>query len=91
MASDADRKRDELNDDSQDLLKALERLKATESDKRQEPISSPRFHDLAEDIVQQSRDIFSRAYREDRLGDDIPTGDATLDDVEAGAGGRSEP
>ena len=90
MAS-ADRKREELNDDSRDLLKALDRLKATESDKRQEPISSPRFHELAEDIVQQSRDIFSRAYREDRLGDDIPTGDTTLDDVETGARGGSEP
>ena len=91
--SEADRagKREELNDESLDLLEALDRLKATEAQKRHEPVSTPRFHELADDVVRQSRAIFSRAYRQEQLGDDIPTGDTSLDDVASEAAGRREP
>ena len=84
-------KREELNDDSLDLLQALDRLKATEAQKRQEPVSTPRFHELADDIVQQSRAIFSKAYRQEQLGDEIPTGDITLDDVSSKSAAPRDP
>jgi hypothetical protein len=64
-----DEQRDEIAGTSEQLLERLETLKALEAQKRQDPMSSPPFHELATDITQVSREIFSLALHEERAGD----------------------
>jgi hypothetical protein len=68
---------------SNKLLEALRHLKATEERKRGVPISTPTFHELANDVNATSREIFRIAREQDRIGDDIPTGSDTIDDVDS--------
>jgi hypothetical protein len=49
--------------------------------KRQRPISTPAFHELADDITTKSRDVFRMAIAEEQVGDAAPTGDETIDDI----------
>ncbi len=72
----------ELAGQSNKLLDALSHLKATEKRKREVPISTPTFHELANDVNATSREIFRIARDQDRLGDEIPTGTETIDDVD---------
>src|SRR3954454_17025891 len=66
-SKDAQR-RDEVADTSDRLMERLTTLKATEAEKRQDAMSTPRFHELAEEVTQISRDIFSLALDEERVG-----------------------
>ena len=61
--------RGEIADTSDDLLEQLTILKALEVEKRDDPMSSPRFHELATEITEVSREIFSLARHEERAGD----------------------
>jgi len=80
-----DEKRD-LTNRSNKLLEALRHLRATEKQKRDEPISSPRFHELADDAEKTSRRIFSIARQQERLGDEAPRGDETINDIDCREG-----
>lgn len=68
---------------SDEMLEALRELKATEARKRREPISTPMFHMLADDVFAQSRRIFRIAIDEDELGDESERGVETIDDIAA--------
>jgi hypothetical protein len=77
--SDAKR---QLTDRSNRLLDALRGMREVEKRKRAEPISSPKFHALADEVDKVSRDVFRLARDEERLGDEIPRGSDTIDDVD---------
>lgn len=77
--SDAKR---QLTDRSNRLLDALRGMREVEKRKRAEPISSPKFHALADEVDKASRDVFRLARDEERLGDEIPRGSDTIDDVD---------
>ena len=77
----ADRKKSELAGKSDELLDALNRLKDTEQRKRREPISSDRFHELANEVDAISHEVFAIARTQERVGDQIPTSDESIDDV----------
>jgi hypothetical protein len=80
----------ELAGRSNKLLDALRHLKETEERKRKVPISTPAFHELANDVNATSREIFRIARDQDVLGDTIPTGSETIDDVDGdGADGST--
>lgn len=84
-----------LADTSNKLLAALRHLRDTEQRKRQEPISSPAFDELADEVEKTSREIFRLARNQDRLGDESegsladesPRGSETIEDVDR----QSEP
>jgi hypothetical protein len=71
-----------LADLSSRLLEALRHMRDTERRKRQEPISSPRFHKLATEVERMSREVFRLARREERVGDEAPRGAITIDDID---------
>ncbi len=60
-----------IRDDSDELLRKLNEIRALEAEKRTYPMSSPPFHALAERIEDESRDIFRLAAREREHGDDL--------------------
>jgi hypothetical protein len=72
----------ELAGQSNKLLDALRRLKDVEERKREVPISTPSFHELANDVNATSREIFRIARNQDRLGDEVPTGSETIEDID---------
>ncbi len=71
----------ELAGQSNKLLDALRHLKETEERKREVPISTPTFHELANDVNATSREIFRIARDQDELGESIPTGSDSIDDI----------
>jgi hypothetical protein len=62
---------DELKEDSDFLLGQVADLHRLESQKRREPISSPRFHELADAVAAKAREIMYRARRGERAGDGL--------------------
>jgi len=66
-----DEQRDRIADTSDELMERLTILKALESQKRRDPMSTPRFHELANEVTEVSRDIFSLALREEHEGNDL--------------------
>ena len=64
------------------LLDALRHVRDTENRKRHEPISTPKFHELADEVDRASREVFRLARDEERIGDEIPTGTDTIHDVD---------
>jgi hypothetical protein len=81
----ADPKRD-VTRDSNDLLQQVDELRKIESAKRREPISSDRFHQLAEQVTALSRRIMTGAWREEVDGNRTERGDETIDDVSGRSG-----
>jgi len=73
-----------LTNRSNQLLDALRHLRDTEKRKRDEPISTPEFHKLADDVDRTSRRIFSLAREQEQLGDETRTGDETINDIDRG-------
>lgn len=84
----------QLREDSDQLMSSLRELKDLEADKRDEEISTPRFHELAERVEQQARKVFDVATMElahgERTGrptghsiDEIPPTDAEAREQEA--------
>jgi hypothetical protein len=64
------------------LLEALRRMRDTERRKREEPISSPKFHELATEVERTSQEVFRLARHEERVGDEAPRGDTTIEDTD---------
>ncbi len=85
-----DEKKRALADASNKLLAALRHLRDTEQRKRQLPISSPAFDELADEVEKTSREIYNLARNqdrfgdesEDRLADESPGGSETIEDVD---------
>lgn len=82
----SDEKR-QLAKSSNQFLDDVRDLRELEEEKRTEPISTPRFHELAEKIIDKSRAIMNRAILQEDLGDDTETGELSIDDINAGPGG----
>ena len=61
-----------VRDISDELLRALRELKAKEARKREVDISSPEFHERAEDVERQAEYVFRLATRETDRGNDVP-------------------
>ena len=89
MNMDEDAARRGLTDKSNQILKAVEELHAMEEQKRTEPISSPPFHELAQDIREKSREIFRIATVQEDLGDQAERNGETIDDVDEARAHRS--
>ena len=79
-----------LADHSNRLLEALRRMRDTEKRKRQEPISTPKFHKLADEVNRASNEVFRLAREEERLGDESPRGTDSIDDIERRESGGRE-
>jgi Asp-tRNA(Asn)/Glu-tRNA(Gln) amidotransferase C subunit len=72
---------EELADQSERILDAVEELRALETAKRQEQISTPPFHRLAEDETAKSREIFAIAREEQSTGERTPRMPRSIDDI----------
>lgn len=80
-APSQDRRIAHLSRESDKLLTAIHDLHDMESEKRTVDISTPRFHELADRILDTSRDVFRHAGEEADVDDDIATTDVTIDQV----------
>jgi hypothetical protein len=70
--SDADAPhRERLRRDSDELLTAVDDIRRLEREKRAQDMSSPPFHEMAEQIEQRSRDVFRYAADEREAGEDL--------------------
>lgn len=72
----------ELAERSDDMLDELAHLKDAELRKREEPISTPPFHALEEEVSASSRRIFKLGAEEAELGRASTTGDESILDIE---------
>lgn len=63
------------------LISSAEAVKRLEERKRKIPVSTPEFHDLADEVERRARDVFRLADEEETVGDQVPTGPETIDDV----------
>jgi len=71
-----------LTERSDQMLQALSRLRALETQKRLVDISSPEFQALADEVTEVSRRIFEIAAQQDKLGAEAaPTGES-IEDIE---------
>ena len=71
----------QVRDDSDALLEALDTLKRMEKAKREEDISTPGFHRLANEVQDQARRVFGLALEESVDGDRAPTTDVSTNEV----------
>ena len=78
-----DQNKTKLAQTSDELLEAVRRLKDTEQRKRQEPISSASFHELANEVDAISHEVFSLARDQRTLGDETRHTDENIDEVDA--------
>lgn len=81
--ADQRRRRERLSEESRRLLDRIDELHQLEERKRDEKISTPAFHQLADTIKSKAADVFRMTTVQERLGDRIDTGDETLNDVDA--------
>jgi hypothetical protein len=61
--------RAEIQDNSDDLLAAVDEIRRLESEKRQVPMSTPEFHEKATRIERKSRQVFGIARAQREVGD----------------------
>jgi hypothetical protein len=66
---------------SSEILENVEKLKSLEVRRREANISTPRFHEVTDEIEATSKAIWAEAYRERTLAKDIDTTDVTIEDV----------
>jgi len=85
--SEQQRLREQLSAKSRKLLDSIDELHALERQKRDEDISTPRFHQLADTIVRKARAVFRTTAIEETLGDAIDTGNVSINDVASDDGG----
>lgn len=67
----AEEERDRLRDVSDALLGKMNELKELETRKRHLQISTPAFHEAADQVADKSREIFSLAHDEQATGNRI--------------------
>ena len=60
-----------VRNDSDALLEQMDRLKNLETRKRQLEVSTPEFHDVADEVADTSREIFNIARDEAAAGNGI--------------------
>lgn len=74
-------RRERLSDNSKELLDAIDDLHTLEEGKRAELVSTPAFHELADEVRRLSRSVFAMASDEVEQADQLETTDVSLDDV----------
>jgi hypothetical protein len=84
-----------LRRDSDELLAAIDEIKRLEREKRTEEMSSPRFHEMADEIEQRARAVFRYAADELEAGEDLSRRqgqsiDSTEDEPDAEADADAE-
>ena len=67
---------------SSEILENVEKLKSLEVRRREATISTPRFHEVTDEIEATSKAIWAEAYRERTLAEDIDTTHVTIEDVD---------
>jgi hypothetical protein len=72
----------ELVDASDHLLRAIEDLRGIETQKRQEPVSTPEFHELEHEATVRARSIFNLAVEQEDLGKESDGG-PSIDEMAA--------
>lgn len=82
-----ERLRERLAAESDHLLRTLDEVRDLGERERQEAISSPSFDALAAAIRERAADVVRTTVVQEELGDAIPTGEITIDDVEADKNG----
>jgi hypothetical protein len=75
--------RDLLRTDSDALLRAIDEVRALEDEKRRVQMSSPEFHQRANEIERLARSVFGLAQRERRDGEGFDRPQPTSIDDEA--------
>jgi hypothetical protein len=70
-----------VRDDSDELLRALDELKRMEQVKREQDISTPRFHELADAVEAQARHVYRVASEESIDGEEAPRSDTSTNEV----------
>jgi hypothetical protein len=76
------KKKKKLAKSSDEFLSEVRELHELEDQKRKQPISTGRYHELAESVTEKSREIMYRARLQEDLGDDTDTGDASIQDIQ---------
>lgn len=74
-------RRQRLSDNSRQLLEAIDDLHTLEQGKRAELVSTPPFHEIADEVQHLSRSIFAMASDEVEQANQLETTDVSLDDV----------
>ena len=74
--------KDELARSSNEMLDMVNELKALERRKREEPISSPAFHELAEQVTNKTRDIMRSVIRQEDLGNRTERTSTSIEDLD---------
>src|SRR3954469_3603592 len=72
----------EVRTDSDELLGALNSMKAAEDRKRREEISTPSFHQLADEVEARAKVVWETAARERMDGERTQTTNVTISEVE---------
>jgi Ni,Fe-hydrogenase I large subunit len=81
---------EDVRHDSDELLDAVAALRRLEEEKRRSPISSPRFHELAEEVTAKARAIMYGAQDEERVGNRTKRTSVSIDDEAAGGPGEDD-
>jgi hypothetical protein len=76
---------DELARDSDSLLGKVADLRRLEIEKRRQPVSSPRFHQLAEAVTAKAREIMYGAEAEERDGNRTERSSTSIDESQSDA------
>ena len=82
--------RERLSATSRKFLDSIDELHDLEERKRNEDVSTPAFHELADEIVTKARDVFRLTTVQETLGDAIPTGEISLNDENPADSHRDE-
>jgi hypothetical protein len=81
MAEEQQPELEQLRVDSDKLMDALEDMKRTEARKRAEDVSTPAFHELANQVDAKSRRVFDLAHGEKDEADGMETTGQTIDET----------
>src|SRR3954453_24226362 len=73
--------KERLADESDGFLQRLRDLGELELAKRDEPISSPKFHRLAEEVSAKSREIPRKAAVQEQTGNETQRGDDSIEEI----------
>ncbi len=71
-----------ITDRSNQIVDVVAEVQSLEMQKREQPIASPRFNRLADQIVDRSRRLFRLAEDEESLGEGAEAGEASIDDID---------
>jgi len=70
-----------LRIDSDALMDALDDMKRTEGKKRRQHVSTPEFHQLAQDVEEKSRRVYRLAKGENDIAESTETTNQTIEET----------